>query len=215
MEFPARHGRREADVSGLTPPRSYAEGKTGKRWVDILARMFGNLVNAMEETKADFLGDYFMRAITFGEHGQFYTPEHMTDMMAQIVGDGEDGTTVYDPACGSGRTLLSAAKVNPRRTFVGQDLDHRCVKMAAINLAFYGLRGQVIQGNTLANERQLGYLTGFNGRGFIRLVVPEVGKPAASALLSPPQVGSAPCFGRPARRVELTLGSILGIRRVR
>ena len=69
-----------------------------------------------------------MRAITFGEHWLFYTPEHMIDMMAQIVA-GEDGTTVSDPACGSGRTLLSAANVNPRRTFVGQDLDHRHVRM--------------------------------------------------------------------------------------
>ena len=33
--------------------KPYAEGKTGKRRVDILARMFGNLVNATEETKAD------------------------------------------------------------------------------------------------------------------------------------------------------------------
>src|SRR5688572_23960203 len=99
-------------------------------------------------------------------------------MMAQIAGGGEDGTTVYDPACGSGRTLLAAGKVNPRRTFVGQDRDPRCVHMAAINLALYGLHGRVIQGNTLAGERQLAYLIGFDGQAVVRLVEPGAERPA-------------------------------------
>lgn len=71
-------------------------------------------------------------------------------MMANMIGQG-DGD-VYDPVCGSGRTLLSAAKLNRLRLFVGQDLDLRCVKMTAINLAINGLRGRVIWGNTLSSS---------------------------------------------------------------
>lgn len=145
----------------------YSQGERGKRPIDILASLFGVLVDAMEESKADILGDYFMGAITFGEHGQFYTPECLTDMMASMV-HSDQGETVSDPCCGSGRMLLSAAKINPKRKFIGQDLDLRCVQMTAINLALNGLRGEVIWGNTLANEQRLVYATGFNGRGFIK-----------------------------------------------
>ena len=134
-------------------------------------------------TRTSYFLIYFMGAITFGEHGRFYTPENVTGMMARMVGGGEEGTTVYDPACGSGRTLLAAGKVNPRRTYVGQDLDARGVKMAAISLALYGLRCPVIQGNTLENERHLVNLTGFNGQGVIRLVVPQ--KQASPAPILP------------------------------
>ena len=156
----------------------YSDGEKGSRGIDILAQMFGDLVNAMEETRADILGDYFEGAISYGAHGQFFTPEHLTDMMAQLVGGGEGGT-VNDPACGSGRTLLSAAKVNPHRHFVGQDLDLRCVQMTAINLALNGLRGEVIWGDTLANEQRLIYRTGFNGRGFIAEIKPGEHLPPA------------------------------------
>src|SRR5439155_11908640 len=118
-------------------------GEEGKRGIDHLARMFGDLVRIMEETRSDVLGDLFQGAITYGENGQFYTPEPVCDLMAQMVGHDEpDSKTVLDPCCGSGRMLLSAAKINPRRELVGQDIDLRCVRMTAINLALRGLYGR-------------------------------------------------------------------------
>ncbi len=53
-------------------------------------------------------------------------PQEKTDL------DGR--RTVNDPCCGSGRMLLSAAKIQPSWQFVGQDVDLRCVRMTAINL---------------------------------------------------------------------------------
>src|SRR5207249_1580274 len=51
-----------------------------------------------------------------------------------------------------------------------QDIDIRCVRMCTINLAFRGLHGLAIHGDTLRNERRLAYQTGFNGKGFVREV---------------------------------------------
>lgn len=40
--------------------------------------------------------------------------------------------------------------------------------MATLNLAFRGLYGYVIHGNSFTNEKRLVYRTGFNGFGFVR-----------------------------------------------
>lgn len=53
----------------------HKEGSKGKRGVDVLARMFGNLVDVTDKTRADILGDLFQGSITYGEKGQFLTPE--------------------------------------------------------------------------------------------------------------------------------------------
>jgi hypothetical protein len=178
------------EVQYLEIVKKYGEGEKGSRPIDILAQMFADLVTGMEETKSDILGDYFMGAITYGAHGQFFTPESITDMMAQMVGGGEDGTTVSDPACGSGRTLLSAAKINPRREFFGQDLDHRCVQMTVVNLALNGLSGYVTWGNSLAFEQRLIYRTGFNGSGVISVVEPKaIPEPAQEVIKQFPVEG--------------------------
>jgi hypothetical protein len=153
----------------------HSAGEKGSRGCDALAHLFGALVVAMEETRHDILGDLFQGAITYGEAGQFYTPEHICDLMAQMnLGDGSEAGTagskkmVRDPCCGSGRMLLAAAKLRPHWEFVGQDIDLRCVRMTAIALALRNLYGYVIWGDSLSTEQRLIYRTGFNGKGFIR-----------------------------------------------
>ncbi len=94
--------------------------------------------------------------------GQFFTPEHVCDMMAMMVGpiegnslivDGDSYPSVNDPACGSGRNLLAANKqANGKVVVIGQDLDPVCVKMTALNLALHGVRGEVICGDTLKGD---------------------------------------------------------------
>ena len=74
---------------------------------------------------------------------------------------------VGDPACGSGRMLLAVAEIQPHWHFVGQDVDLRCVRMCAINLALRNLSGYVIHGNSLTDERRHVYRTGFDLVGFI------------------------------------------------
>lgn len=151
----------------------HSEGKPSKRGCDTIAQAFGALVDAMEKTRYDILGDLFQGSITYGEAGQFLTPEPICDMMARMTIDGADTATgerktACDPCCGSGRMLLAVAKVQPHWEFVGQDVDLRCVRMTAINLALRNLYGYVIWGNSLGLEKRLVYRTGFNLRGVIR-----------------------------------------------
>lgn len=129
---------------------------------EVLIEAFACLVIAMEEERTDILGDYFTGAITRGEHGQFYTPENICELMARIT-EPKAGECVLDPCCGSGRMLLAAGKFNPRSLLCGQDIDLRCVQMCTINLALWGLSGFVTWGDSLKNERRRIFRTGRPG----------------------------------------------------
>lgn len=167
----------------------YSEGAKGNRAIDAIPEAFGALIEAMEITKKDILGDIFEGGITFGENGQFFTPEHICDVMAQLSMDASvSGKRIYDPACGSGRTLLAAADIAPNNEFYGQDIDIRCVRMTAINLALRNLHGYVIWGNSLADERRLVFRTGFNGKGVITKINPEERpEPVREIIEAPPE----------------------------
>lgn len=110
-------------------------------------------IGERSEGYTDALGDIFMDFVSHGHNGQFFTPQPITDMMAQmIITDPADGKSICDPTCGSGRMLLSAAKINRKFKFTGADLDQRCCKMTAINLAMNSLQGEVAWMNTLTME---------------------------------------------------------------
>ena len=96
--------------------------------------------------------------------------------------------------------LLAVAEIHPHWEFHGQDVDLRCVRLTALNLAFRNLYGYVTWGNSLGNEKKLIYHTGFDLRGFIREVkieeCPETVRQAATiqqqAPISPPAADSTP-----------------------
>lgn len=174
----------------LAVAKHYAASEKGKRGIDQLATLFANVVTVMEETRADILGDVFQGAISHGNHGQYFTPESLCELMAQLTGS--EGNTVSDCCCGSGRMLLASAKANRHRVFVGQDTDLRCVKITALNLALHNLYGYVIWGNALTNERRLVYATGFNGKGVIKQVALAEARALALPALPDP-VSDAVC----------------------
>ncbi|GAC1315123.1 MAG: hypothetical protein NVSMB24_40450 [Mucilaginibacter sp.] len=71
-------------------------------------------------------------------------------MISQMIID-ENGNypgTVYDPACGSRRMLLAAAKSNRHAMFYGADLESTCCKMALINMLFNSLGGEIAHMNS-------------------------------------------------------------------
>lgn len=162
----------------LDAVKPYTEGATGKRGCDVIAELFGRIVAAMEKTRGEtrnVLGDLFQGGITYGEKGQFLTPEPVGRLMARMQVAPEtveahetSRQRVFDPACGSGRLLLAVTELQPHWEFFGQDIDLRCVRMTAINLALRNLYGYAIWGDTLRNEVKLVYRTGFNGLSFIR-----------------------------------------------
>jgi hypothetical protein len=189
----------------------HTAGERGKRGCDSIAQAFASLISAMEATRKDILGDLFQGSITYGEAGQFLSPEPICEMMARMtIGEADDvdtaGRTICDCCCGSGRMLLAADAVRPGWEFIGQDVDLRCVRMTALNLALRNRYGYVIWGNSLANEKRLIYRTGFNFRGFVREIpleqcsapVQQVASESAyAAALSAPPAGSLPPTGNP------------------
>jgi len=145
--------------------KGYAKGKSPNRGADTLKTAFHQLIDEMGDTGQDILGDIFTGAITYGERGQFFTPDSVCDLMGSLSIPQErtqDRKTVCDPACGSGRMLLSVAKYQPHWEFTGQDVDHRAVQMTAINLGLNGLKGWAVWQNTLTLECHRVYRIGMN-----------------------------------------------------
>jgi type I restriction-modification system DNA methylase subunit len=134
--------------------KKYGEGKIGERAIDHMANAFRFLIQETEESQKDVIGEIFQAQITYGENGQFFTPEHITDFMAKIAIEDDKKEVLNDPCCGSGRFLLSASKENKDMYLIGQDIDERCCKMTAINLFIRDLNGEVRLGNSLANKIQ-------------------------------------------------------------
>lgn len=77
------------EAAYLQTVQRYAEGQQGKRAIDTLTIMMASLVKIMDDTRADILGDLFQGAVSYGEHGQFITPDSITDLMARLVASDE------------------------------------------------------------------------------------------------------------------------------
>jgi type I restriction-modification system DNA methylase subunit len=149
-----------------------------KEKVNQLAELLSLLILAMtressskEETESnysagakDILGELYELRFSNSKSGQFFTPQPIADFMAMAsCGDSKEfeHKTVCDPACGSGRMLLAAKKINPFNHFYGADLDETCCKMATINLFLNGVKGEIAHMNSLSMEFYKSYkLTG-------------------------------------------------------
>lgn len=113
----------------------------------------------------DAFGDFFMACVGHNSRqyrGQFFTPQHICDLMAEITCGNNDQeepqivcggfgprTIVNDCACGSARLLLAAHIVNTKQGkspcyYVAEDVDRMCCKMAAINMCCHGMFGEVV-----------------------------------------------------------------------
>lgn len=102
----------------------------------------------------DLLGEVYMNYLsgTMKKHwtGQYFTPMHMCDMMAQIADPGEVvGERIMDCACGSGRMLLAAHILHLGNYCYAQDLDRVCCLMTVCNFIIHGVKGEVVWGDCL------------------------------------------------------------------
>ncbi len=152
----------------------------------------------------DCLGEFFQNNISRGKNGQFFTPEHVCDAMsAMLINKGEQNKTILDPCCGSGRMLLSVAKISRNNTFYGADIDYRCVKMTAINLCLNALPGEVAWMNTLSMEHWGGYTIGYTDP---RLHIPIITKLSANEGLI---YNRAPIHEKGVQNTEQPKGTIV------
>lgn len=126
-------------------------------------------LNVLKAPYSDPLGEYFMQYITRGQNGQYFTPEHICEFMAQIHGERNTvfKKNVLDPASGSGRMLLSFAKLNPDNYFYAADNSNICAKMACLNFFLNGLRGEVAWMNSLTMEWYGGWQINQGGLGIL------------------------------------------------
>lgn len=134
----------------------------------IFPELLACTVAALEANpEQDFLGDLYM-SLDLGNHwkGQFFTPYNLCRAMSNLtVSDAADQverigwTSLCDPACGAGATLIAAANklkeagVPYQQTalFVGQDVDYVAAMMCYIQLSLLGCAGYICVGNTLTN----------------------------------------------------------------
>lgn len=129
--------------------------KYEKQEVNQLADAFTSLVYEMDNNGdglKDCLGDFFMEHLSFGKNGQFFTPEPICTMMAVITNPIGIGKKVGDCSCGSGRTLMAAAKVNRLNSFYGADIDRTCCLMAVVNLCLNGMCGEISWMDSISNR---------------------------------------------------------------
>lgn len=113
----------------------------------------------------DVLGEHFMKEISHGHNGQYFTPQPICDMMAGMIRAGGTGRRVADCACGSGRMLLAAAKFDRSLRFYGADITRECAHMTAINLCLNGLFGEVAWMDSLANKFFAGWQVDLHPKG--------------------------------------------------
>lgn len=108
----------------------HTKGKMGERGVDLMARMFGELVEVISCEDADVLGDLFQGAVTYGEAGQYFSPTSVAQLLATITIDPDARPArdqpiyVHDPLCGRPHNGSSVAAMVMWRSavYVGRRL---------------------------------------------------------------------------------------------
>lgn len=132
-----------------------------KEEINLFCQAYSSLILHMDNNiLEDALGGYFEEFLSHGHNGQFFTPQGVCDLMSAITHApraGEDtgeekDKRVYDPACGSGRLLLSSAKLNRERYFIGADISYTCCLMTLVNLCLNSLNGEVLHMNSLTED---------------------------------------------------------------
>lgn len=131
-----------------------------KEELNLFSQAFASLIIQMDNAPLDDpFGDYFEECLSNSRNGQFFTPIGVCDLMTQLTTavkpteERKNGDVrVYDPACGSGRLLLSAAKEDRKQFFIGADISHTCCLMTIINLCLNSLNGEVLHMDTLSLE---------------------------------------------------------------
>lgn len=111
----------------------------------------------------DILGEFYQMEISNGDNAQFFTPDALCNLMAQIsTPEIKKDMRINDDSCGCGRTLLASARyiasqqektgIKPQDCFfIGKDLDDRCIRITLLNFCLHKLKGFVTCGDTLLN----------------------------------------------------------------
>ena len=132
----------------------------------IFPEMLGVLTMAAEERIEDILGEVYMASGCGNKFtGQFFTPFHVSKLVAELMALRYTAGTVHEPSCGSGGMILAVASVlkeqgidyRRKMRVIAQDLDWKAVYMCYIQLSLYGIDAIVVQGDSLREPYERGY----------------------------------------------------------
>ena len=151
----------KTELKGVLPQDEYFRlTRTDKT---IPKQLLKNFADIPQDAGGDMFGqiyEYFLGNFAMAEGqggGEFFTPRSVVRLMVEII-EPHRGK-VYDPACGSGGMFVQSAHFieQHRRELAkgegdifvyGQEKTLETVKLAKMNLAVNGLRGEVRQANT-------------------------------------------------------------------
>ena len=154
------------DINLLTSKERHLDFKGNEKYYsEMLEQWLLQLSEDLENKPySDMLGRFYEELVTShskSKHmGQFYTPEDVTNLMTELAINIDEHSTgmVNDCACGSARMLMSAhVKSKGNLICIGQDLDEVSCKMAVLNFWSHGVRGSILQQNTLSLEFYQGW----------------------------------------------------------
>lgn len=167
--------RYKPELDGVLPRDEYVPlTRTDKTIPSQLLKTFSDIPR---DASGDILGkiyEYFLGNFALAEGqggGQFFTPTSVVRLMVEIIEPYKG--TVYDPACGSGGMFVQSQQfVEQHRDELkalgelheedqlyvyGQEKTLDTVKLAKMNLAVNGLRGEVAQANSYAEDPHNGF----------------------------------------------------------
>lgn len=129
-----------------------------------IAEFLGILTQAFNFEKKDYLGKIYQDInLNSKFNGQFFTPNHVSELMGEIGINKEDFESkkflsISDPCCGSGSLIIGAINslknedLSDKLKIIVQDLDGFCVTMCFIQLTLCEVSATCLIGNSLINE---------------------------------------------------------------
>lgn len=154
------------ELQGVLPQDEYFRlTRTDK---SIPKQLLKNFADIPEDAGGDLFGqiyEYFLGNFAMAEGqggGEFFTPRSVVRLMVEII-EPHQGK-VYDPACGSGGMFVQSAHFIEQHRHelanaddgdiyvCGQEKTLETVKLAKMNLAVNGLRGEIRQANTYSED---------------------------------------------------------------
>ena len=162
--------RYKEDLQGILPKDEYVP--LTRTDPTIPAQLLKHFSNIPPDATGDMFGkiyEYFLGKFALSEGqkgGEFFTPTSVVRLMVEII-EPHKGT-VFDPACGSGGMFVQSqhfvqeyreelakrgeAHDGDSLYVYGQEKTFDTVKLAKMNLAVNGLRGDIQQANTYAED---------------------------------------------------------------
>lgn len=164
------------ELAGVLPQDEFNQFNRSAQNKAIPKQLLKNFADIPEDAGGDMCGhicEYFLGNFAMAEGqggGEFFTPRSVVRLMVEII-EPHQGK-LYDPACGSGGMFVQSAdfieqhrhelkKGDDGDIYVcGQEKTLATVKLAKINLAVNGLRGEIKQANTYSEDAfgQLDYV---------------------------------------------------------